>query len=77
MAEKYALINKVVGSRGAFKADLAEDGVIVARVRRLAPTKGFHSPFEIERWYSSRAAARFDSYCDTLFACEVLECLAD
>lgn len=75
MTKTYTLGNIQKSPRGAIKANLLEDGSIIATVRRPAPGR-WVLPFEVTKFYSDRARARFDGFCNCLSMGEALETIS-
>ena len=68
----YKLADVKTSPRGAVRADLTEDGVVIGKVRARAGD--FRPPFTVE-FLSNASRNRFSSYCDSLSFGEVLEIL--
>ena len=70
----YELSDARASPRGAVRADLTENGVVIATVVRAARTRGFVFPFEA-KFRSEASKYRFSDYCDSLSFSEVVEIL--
>jgi hypothetical protein len=68
---RYTLADIKTTPRGAVTADLVEDGVIIAHLRRPAsePQQWVH------RFLSDRAKVRFSCFCDSLSFDEAFDML--
>ena len=75
MTHAYTLINVTKSPRGAIKAQLAENGSVIAEVRRPAPGR-LILPYEVTKFYSDRARCRFDDFCNCLSMGETIEAIS-
>jgi hypothetical protein len=62
------------GARGALRGDILEDGVVIAHWRRQAVGR-YVPPYEVTRWLSTQAKARWCGFCDSLSTEETIEAI--
>lgn len=75
-ARTYTVKVLSISPRGSVKAQLLEDGSIIAEVRRQRFGHCLLG-FEVTKYHSDRARDRFLSFCDSLSVGETLEALTE
>lgn len=74
MEIQYKVANVQKSVRGAITAELKENGVIIALVKRQAPTKHYIGDFVL-KFLSTASKNRFDVFCDCISFSETIEAL--
>lgn len=70
----YTVANVKKSARGAAQADLLEDGIAIAKVKRTAGTRTWAPQFSA-KFYTDASRARFEDFCDSISINEGVEAL--